>query len=285
MTENTANKEQVSATTNAVINEFSAMSPLQKFGVLANILSVVGISLATFVTLPIISNLLGKEFSLLDFMISIIFSGIVSILFIALTIGMGSEIIASIKRGDIATASGIILFALVLYAVGGVVAQHAYYFIGDALNVSYMLANPAKSAVKKIYNIKRDQPYGKPDLFIMKGNVEFNQGNDFQDYSVMLYGRPDGSTLFEAIRPESGESNYTFDVAEDMSFEIPGINLKEYKNNYDLFVVIVRKTDSWVFESSRHGFPTGVTTMTGGRMRKIQPFIYKLQLSQQTDGE
>lgn len=135
------------------ISNFLGLNPKEKLSVIADIVTILGISIATFVAGPFLTELVGLGFELSEFIWALFFYSIIGLAIIGLIIGFLSEFKNTENKKDSGDTISAIFVYLLILAIFISVYPWTKNFFGDITNNRYLLPPSAMSAVKDIDSI------------------------------------------------------------------------------------------------------------------------------------
>ncbi|EOX3404343.1 hypothetical protein EA004_18010 [Vibrio anguillarum] len=252
-----------------IIKDFVKGSPTEKLAIASNLSTILGVSIATFVAGPFLSEFANMEFVISDFIIAILFYFIC--LWIAADFAYSSirQLIKYTGEKKTTSAIGTVVLALFCSWLALVIFPYAKYYTGNLFNNSYLLPAPAQDAIFNIYDFRVIEV---DDIFTYKGNVNFEKGIDGSDYELVVYSK--SSSGFYEIK-NLANRDISFKLSTSGDFTIP-INVKYDKINEPI-LVIYRNSDWSLFEflRSNDGFPQKMTQLPSSQTEKIKAFVYE----------
>jgi hypothetical protein len=264
-----------------IIQEFSASPSLTKFSIIADVFSVLGLSVISLITLPLLTEFLGREFSWFDFVFTILFYIIIVTFSLSIIIVLIRESVDKIRSRDAITGFAFLIFLLIIAVIGIALVPIIHNAFGSAFNVSYMLPRPAKSAISGHGDIAISHPYDDngeqtTTRFLISGSLMIDPGAEATNYRVIVYTRTFDETQFslQNTRDYSG-SPVIADVLEDGSFELPAIRLPRDKQAADAFIAVVRDADSW--RDGWKGYPRAVNLMKDREILQMRPYLIPIE--------
>ncbi|EPM4288784.1 hypothetical protein B7489_18505 [Vibrio alginolyticus] len=255
-----------------IISDFVNGSSTEKLSIISNLSTILGVSVATFVAGPFLSQFANKEFVVSDFIIAIVFYFLFIWLSLFVVYSTVKEMYTFFKDGAYGKFLGDGVLLLLVFWVFVVSFPYIKYAVGNAFNVSYLLAPPAFQTVKGISNVEvRD----KDNVMIVSGVIEAEKGTVFSDYEVLLYAKDDQAT-YKITRLTNRE--YTSEVSSKGNFVLP---VSASQNELeDIYLVVVRTSD-WSFIESigigSSGYPTGMTYIPDSSLEKLKAYIYRIE--------
>jgi hypothetical protein len=256
-----------------LFDEFINSSPLQKLAILANVSTILGVSIATFVAGPFLSSIMGREFDLADFIISILFIFVFFMIAALIIINAAKMIIGDVKSKNYPILiRTIVIHGLILWFIV-VIFPYAKLFIGNLFNVSFMLPEPAKSAVASVKINPSALRYQEPDMYAIAGTIYLKPNSKLYDYEIVLYKKLEGLPNYEI---NYASNQYKVSIKSNGEFQIPMINIKRLDHMNELYIVVFRKCDSSFASSSGIYHPNKLSEMPDARLDKLNPFIQKV---------
>lgn len=252
-----------------IIREFSGGSSTKKLAIAADFATVLGISVATLVAGPFLSRFADIEFDLADFLISI--------LFYFACIWLGGELFLSAIRNIFVSVEEsryretmkqsvlLIVYVWLLVALFPTVR----YYVGNALEVSYLLPEKADVAITSArYSISSAQG----DFVAVEGVAEFKEGADPSDYVAVVYVRND-NLMFEIIDyGRTYRREYEIQLGTDGAVLLP---VHESELDGQGALAFYRKSD-WSFLRAIEdgpGFPTRVPQVPSTSMSELGAYV------------
>jgi hypothetical protein len=235
-----------------------------------NISTIIGVSVATFVAGPFLSKFADKEFIISDFIISVIFYFLCVWLLLAVIYSTLKEMFQFAKNKKHAKSAGDGLLLLFVIWIAVVSFPYAKYFVGNAFNVSYLLAQPALKAIKDIGDVKQEKT---DDILTISGKVFLGESVKGSDYELLVYSKS-GNGIYDPVRLTSNE--YVFELSNSGFFVLP-INTK-YNSLSDVHLVVFRSSDWSVIDGSGmgSGFPDSMTFIPNKSIEDLSAFVYRV---------
>ncbi|CDT44854.1 hypothetical protein [Vibrio coralliirubri] len=254
-----------------ILNDFVKGSSTEKLSIISNLSTILGVSVATFVAGPFLSEFANKEFIVSDFIIAIIFYFLCIWLVLAVIYSNIKEMYTFLqeKKYSKCVGDGVLLLLVTWFFV--VSFPYAKHVVGNAFNVSYLLATPAAKAIKGIENVSIEK---NEDILIVSGLVNFESQTFEEGYELLIYSRDDQAT-YSPVRFTSNE--YTFELGSSGKFVVP-INTK-FKTLKNLHLVVVRSSDWSLLDKmgAGSGFPDSMTYLPDSSLEKLKAYIHKVE--------
>ncbi|CAA0092760.1 Uncharacterised protein [BD1-7 clade bacterium] len=254
-----------------IVSDFISGSATEKLAIISNISTILGVSVVTFVAGPFLSEFAGKEFIVSDFIISVIFYflclwGLLALIYNALKemYKFGKE-----KKYAKATSEGLVLLFVIW--IGIVSFPYVKHFVGDTFNVSYLLAQHASKAIKKVEGVNQEKT---GEILTISGRVSLGEGVKGSDYELLLYSKSK-SGIYNPVILTNFE--YVFELSGSGKFVLPVDMERKYLS--DAHLIIFRSSDWSLIRRStnRSGYPESVTSMPNKSIEDLGAFIYRIE--------
>ncbi|WP_421866590.1 hypothetical protein [Marinobacter adhaerens] len=255
-----------------LFEDFRDGSVTQKLNILANLSTILGVSVATFVAGPFLSRFAEIDFIVTDFIIAIIFYFVYLLLSLSLLYSMFTGIhkmYVEKNYGEVLSNSVLALFLIwfVVFAF-----PYAKYYTGNLFQNSYLLPLPAQDAVKELNDFSI---YVGEDFVTIKGSLVFDDGVDPENYVVVAYHKA-SSGIYHAVMLADRE--HAFELGRNGKFTMP--TNAGYRDFSDVFLIVYRNSDWSIFDAigiSGPGFPNGLTQIPNKDVDELGAFIYRPQ--------
>lgn len=248
----------------------------KKLSIISDFSTILGVSVATFVAGPFLSEFTEKKFIVSDFIISIAFYFIFISFVAEMLYSYATSLYKYIKENKFDKATGSTLLALFVAWVLVTSFPYAKYYFGNAFNVSYLLPVEAEKAIKVTPLIEIEK---HNEVLSIAGKITVVKGANPSDYVVIGYSR-NSDGLYEII--EFGglfENDYLSTVSNSGKFVIP-LKLKGKEHLDHIYLVVYRKSD-WSFLSltqRQFGYPSVLTQLPNEEIEKIGGFTWKVKI-------
>ncbi len=234
-----------------VLSEFSEASPLKKLSTISDIATILGVSVATFVAGPFMSEVAGIGFDASDFIVALFIYSI----FILVLIGVFSTLFVSIRvyrvENSVGQAISLFIVFLLFLSVYASSFSHVKAFFGDITNNVYLMPKKAELSIKDIsYEVNS---LSDKNISI-KGYVSLVEGSVATDYVAALYNLDENQGVYYLHSLRNSE---TFEINKNGDFVIP--ISKEKLNKGNSYIVIYRDLDSDRF--GMYDFPNELTVV------------------------
>jgi len=259
---------------NKLLEELKARSPLQIFSVIADLMTVLGISVATIVAGPFLSGIRGIRFDPLDFILLVLFYFIFICLYAYSLYRFTKTLITNIADKMYIDCLLNIIAILIFAAVAFYFTPIAYSSFGSASNNSYIIPKSASDAVQHITHIVPYNSYKNGDVSL-KCRLVFSEDCKKSDYVAVVYTRMDGIREYSIHTPVV---DYEFDIDADGFFTIPAVSSKNLDDQNELFVAIFRKVD-WRLRRTflfQKGYPDHLLTFPTEDVKELRPYVFKI---------
>lgn len=251
-----------------VINEFATASPLSKLATFADIATILGVSVATFVAGPFLSEVTGLGFSAPEFIVAILIYTVLLVILI-LILAIPWNIIKNYREKpnleDVALGA---FFFLILVALYFSFLSPVKLFFGDITNNRYILPISAEKAIEKINKIELVK---LGDKYILKGKLTFTKEAIPIEYVAAIYKIEISSGLYVL---HSSKNKEKFEINASGTFNIPSIKLEDELRNGVL--IIFRELDS--NRTGNHDFPNQLSVVPNTQLDTMGAYSYNLEL-------
>lgn len=257
-----------------IFDEFMSGGPQTKLSIISDISTILGVSVATFVAGPFMSEFTGIDFDITDFLLSITFYFMC--LYAAFSI-MYANVKSSIKyvqekQANYAVFNTLFLFFLV--ACSFVVFPHIKYYSGNLFNVSYLLPKPAAQAIISADEVTTTLEQEK---LRVSARLTFNDNFNVKDYVALLYYK-NHRGLFEIKKYGGAYSNdYEITINNNGSLTAP---FSFSENNYpkDMYLVVYRESDWSLVDSlgTKPGYPSDLLQIPSSEIDEVEAFSVRV---------
>ncbi|MBE0359146.1 hypothetical protein [Pseudoalteromonas aliena] len=251
-----------------VIKEFEEASPLSKLATFADIATILGVSVATFVAGPFLSEVTGVGFSGPEFIVAILVYSIFVMILVGIFLVLWNGIKLYRLNSETSTGDGIVytFTFLILIAIYASVMSPLKGFIGDITNNRYLLPLSAARAVNNIENITIEKIGEK---YAIKGTVSFNKDINPLNYISAFYMLDQKEGLYILHSVKNSES---FEINSNGGFVIPGIDSQEQLKEGRL--VIFREKDS---QFGVYDFPNNLSIVPNNELSQIEVYSFPIK--------
>lgn len=253
----------------SALSDFAAASVLGKFAVIADIATVLGISLTTIITLPLISRIIGRSFSILDFLLMLLFL-IIGLAISLSSLGSIAQEAITLKRGG--SINGAITLGVSFMAVlcGYIwIAPKAAYAVGYVFNISYILPDPAEKAVIEVLDLSVAHPYKSKDKVLIQGKIKFSEGSSPSNYRIGIYGRIGNNVQLQYISANESHAPISTEIADDGEFEMHGISTTGIDETTEMFLLVARNSDKPMFNN----YPASFISHKDAAIHRLQAYV------------
>jgi len=257
-----------------VINEFIESSSLKKLSTISDVATILGVSVATFVAGPFLSEVTGLGFDASEFLWAIIFYFLAGCWVIYLVIETAKVVkVFLTKRSNSETESSksnedkiLNLFGLIVMVALSVTFYSPIKNIyGDISNNRYLLPPAPSKAVNEVLNIEQEIVGKKVRLH---GIVDFKEGFIPEQYVVTLYELDEESAEYNLYNRYSSERYTAINSKGEFAMAVDAKSVDKFK-----YIVIYRELDtSW----KGPDFPTEISQIPSIEIEELGAFIYKL---------
>ena len=251
-----------------VINEFATASPLSKLATFADIATILGVSVATFVAGPFLSEITGLGFSAPEFIVAILIYSILLVTLIGI-LTIPWEIIKGYReKSDSGDAALWVFVFLLLVALYFNFLTPVKSFFGDLTNNRYLLPVSAEKAIEKINEVKLVK---LGDRYTLKGKLTFTKEVEPIEYVAAIYKIDRTSGLYVL---HSSKNDEKFEINSSGIFNVPSIESEDALKNGVL--VIFRELDS--NRTSSYDFPNQLSVVPNTELDVMGAYSYNLEL-------
>lgn len=264
-----------------ILEEYKSSSYLQKMSFIANIFTILGISLFPFIIGPFLSWIVGKPFYFIDFLLAgAFFSSYLIVLVFCIWIFI-EKVIKFIQKSLFGKA--IIFFIAGIISVCILISIYSplQFWSTRIFKIQYFMPPAPTSIVSDILVTKDTGIYNIISKLVITGSVKFTSDVNWQDYEVALYTIPyisgKENTQFKIHIAEDG--SYAFPITDDGKFTIPSIDFSQLNDFNMQYIVLYRRTDwspvRWI-TSNFTGYPNNFSVIPDKAHLKLKSFIYRI---------
>lgn len=248
-----------------ILNEFNQAGALEKLGVIANLATIFGVSVATFVAGPFLSEITGVGFDASEFVVALLFYFTFFLLFVGVLFIFWFSLKGLFYK-NYGKATGYILLALLSSSIYLNLVPWLSEGLGDLTDNRYMMPEPANMVVVDFSNISIEAGENR---FSVNGKVDFRSNALISDYGVALYGFNERSNAYTLHDFKYDE---LFEINDDGVFKIPS---QEGDFNFsDSYIVVFRRADQ---EGAQDKLPNYLTLIPNIELSQIGAYIHKLE--------
>lgn len=224
-----------------IYDEFLAMSALQRFAVLSNILSVVSVSAATITIGPLLSKISGVDFVVEDLVILIAVCLVVAVSNIVILWRLCANMLWARRcknhKSLYSNGAGLIIFI----CATPYFSPFIVLYTGFLFNNSYILPDVAENAVVYVDVGRQATRYKDDGVYSLYVNVSGNGYRvNYSNYCLVVYERRDGGQGF-TLRMHG--KNTCIDFSMQGYAYINAINLEKIDSRNEVALAVVRKVD------------------------------------------
>jgi len=258
-----------------IFKEFVAGDSVRKLAIIADLSTILGVSIATFVAGPFLSRFAGIKFVLSDFILSVAFYFICIYLAGELLFNYIRSVVKNLNTRNYRELIGSTIFALLVLWMIVVTFPYIQYFVGNAFNVSYLLPQAAGTAVKDIDYSVSDVG---DDTVQLSGKMDFSKEAKPTDYIGVLYIQ-DEDHLYSVYRYGKGyDGEYQIEINKSGAFTIP-INHKKLMTS-QVSLVIYRRSDWSLVDAADQsfGYPNRLTQIPSESIQDLEARVFDLNV-------
>jgi|GEM_PF-2997006 len=254
----------------------------KRLSIAADLSTILGVSVATIVAGPFLSEFANIEFILSDFIIAILFYFICVYLFVSALFSILKEALTNIREKKYHELAGLVILSLLFAWLTIVFFPYAKYYFGNAFNVSYLLPLEANKAVNEIDILSFTK---NDDLLRISGVVKFHEQSKPEDYLIMLYSQNKEGLYTIRKFYSSFNADYTATISDDGTFATPLAAEPIALEN--LYIVIYRKSDWSLLNelSNQKGYPDDLTKVPAREIDDIGGYTHQVQLNKKKQSD
>ncbi len=248
----------------------------KRLSIISDVSTILGVSVATFVAGPFLSEFANIEFILSDFIISILFYFICIYLVASVGFSFIKEAITKSKEKRYHDLASSTILALFISWVAIVCFPYAKYYFGNAFNVSYLLSLPAEKAIISVNNVSVAK---EDELLKISVKLNFNVHSKPSDYVAILYAQ-NKNGIYEIVQYTKGfNSEYEVTISNLGEITIP-VKLSDIAIG-NPYLLIYRNSD-WSLLSgigTHKGYPDDLTQIPMRETEDLGAYSSKIQLN------
>ncbi|WP_390243010.1 hypothetical protein [Vibrio sp. R78045] len=239
-----------------VFKDFISSPPLQKLSTISDIATILGISIATLVAGPFLSDVAGLGFDLPEFLWAVFFYALFVSVFLSVSIYLSGHIKnfwVKKRLFYMSVLSFLLLFFVsLMFSTGGSMKD----FFGGVIDNRYMLPASPQKAIQKI---EFSQVKSEKNKTTIKGKVTLTDGADFSKYLIVSYAADKSTGEYSYMR--HGSYKYSADLNASGNFTFLNLDTEGVQQ---IYLVAYRKADY----AGR--FPSKVTQVPSNEMDLVE---------------
>ena len=245
-----------------IVNEFGEANFYKKLAIVADLATILGVSIATFVAGQFLSEVTGLGFSASEFAVAVFFYFIFFIIFVGILSVFWSAIQEIISK-NYGNATGYFFLAFFFLAMYSSFVPGIKNFAGDIFGNRYMLPKPAQLVVSSLLAEKMENSEGG---YLIKGKVSFKKDVEISDYVIALYGADSKTGVYVL---HAFNNSQMFEINGNGDFNIPSV-AKDFRLD-DSYVVVFRELDSK--RGAGSDFPNYLTVIPNIELGEAGAFV------------
>lgn len=248
-----------------IFKDFFNSSPLQKLSTVSDIATILGISVATLVAGPFLSDVAGLGFNLVEFLWAIFFYSLFATIVLAVSTYLLSSIKTRFTSKKYLSFSVLSFLLLFFISIAFSTATGMKEFFGGVTSNRYMLPFEPKQSVIKV---EVQEINTIENLTTITGKVSFKNNVDFNKYLIVAYSSNLKDGEFEYMKHGSYKYSAKFNASGEFTF------LKlDTERKKDIYLVIYRKADY------QRNFPSNLTQIPSNEMDLVGAKVYHVSLN------